>query len=234
MVFELSKEKEKNLVLMFTIVNRGAGEKVADLLRKEGVTVNLFTYGRGTASSEILEYLGLADTRREIVLSTMPYGVSKRLIKDINEKFRLVKPGKGIAFTIPISSICGKNSARLVEGLAEYGDDVSMDKTDYELIFIITNKGYADDVMASARSAKATGGTAIHAKGMGAKQAEKFFGITIQPEKEVILILAHMDVKNDIMRAVVAKHGVSKEAGSVVFSVPVSGVEGLPVGFVEE
>ncbi|HIT91021.1 MAG TPA: P-II family nitrogen regulator [Candidatus Merdenecus merdavium] len=228
MVLDLSKGAA--LVLMITIVDRGTGDKVVELLKAEGAEVNLLTYARGTASSEIMEYLGLADTEREIVFTPIGLGTSKKVIKKIRERFRLEKPGKGIIFTIPISSICGKLSAKLLYE-TDQGDEISMEKTDFELIIVITTRGYADDVMSAARGAKATGGTVIHARGMGHKAAEKFFGITVQPEKELLFILTQNNIKKDIMKAIVSKYGMNTEAKSVVFSLPVSDVDGLPEGF---
>ena len=57
----------------------------------------------------------------------------------------------------------------------------------HDLILTIVERGYADDVMDAAKAAGARGGTILHARGTGSKEAEKFFGIIVQPEKELIL-----------------------------------------------
>ena len=98
---------------------------------------------------------------------------------------------------------------------------------EYELIYVILNEGYSDEVMDAARPAGATGGTVISAKGTGIKQAEKFQGLTLANEKEIILIVAKSSVKADIMRAIIEKAGLQTKAGAICFSLPVSQIEGL-------
>jgi hypothetical protein len=81
--------------------------------------------------------------------------------------------------------------------------------------------------MEAARAAKATGGTVFHARRVGLKEAETFFGVTIQPEKEVVMILAKRSYKQEIMQSITAKSGLQTEAKTVVFSLPVNDVIGL-------
>ena len=103
----------------------------------------------------------------------------------------------------------------------------------YDLIVTVANRGFTDEIMEAARSAKAAGGTALHARRVGVKEAESFFGVTIQPEKEVILILTPSENRQDIMRAVTERWGLSSKAKAVVFSLPVIdavGVQGGPSG----
>ena len=100
-------------------------------------------------------------------------------------------------------------------------------KFQHELIVAVANRGFAEEVMDAAKSAKAVGGTVVHARGTGIKEAEKFFGITIQPEKELILIVAPSKHRQGIMEAIATKAGLKTEAKSIVFSLPVTGVAGL-------
>lgn len=72
----------------------------------------------------------------------------------------------------------------------------------HELILTIINRGYADLVMDAAKNAGASGGTIVHARGTGIHEAEKFFGIIVQPEKEIVLILTEREKKNEIMTAI--------------------------------
>ena len=55
----------------------------------------------------------------------------------------------------------------------------------FDLIITVVNRGFTDDVMHAAKSAGATGGTIMHARGTGIHEAERFFGVSIQPEKEL-------------------------------------------------
>ena len=79
----------------------------------------------------------------------------------------------------------------------------------------------------AARSAGAPGGTVLHAKGTGAGYAEKFFGVSLAEEKDVVLIAAKAGNKAAIMQAVAEKAGPDMPAGAIAFSLPVSAVAGL-------
>ena len=61
--------------------------------------------------------------------------------------------------------------------------------TKYEVVFCVVNGGFSETVMDSARAAGARGGTVLTATGTANPQAEKFFGITVQPNKEIVMIL---------------------------------------------
>ena len=82
----------------------------------------------------------------------------------------------------------------------------------YRLIVSIVNRGFETAAMDAARSAGATGGTFLNARGAGAREAEKAFGIEVQPEKEIVLILSPEDKCADIMRAVVERRGSTPRA----------------------
>ena len=98
---------------------------------------------------------------------------------------------------------------------------------DHELIYTIINEGHSDMVMAAARPAGATGGTVISGKGTGIRKSEKFMGISLADEKDVVMIVAPADKKAAIMRAIIEKAGVNTPAGALCFSLPVSQVVGL-------
>lgn len=98
---------------------------------------------------------------------------------------------------------------------------------DYELIYVIMNEGCSDLVMAAARPAGATGGTVLTGKGTGAKEAERFLGLSLANEKDVVLILARSEDKAAIMRAIVEQAGPGTPAAAICFSLPVSQVAGL-------
>lgn len=107
----------------------------------------------------------------------------------------------------------------MVEKLNEYKD--------FDLIITIVNRGFDDVVMEAARGAGATGGTVLHARGAGVHEAEKFFGISIQPEKDVILILAERGIKKEIMHAIRNEVGLNKEGRGLSFAIPVEDVCGI-------
>ena len=99
-------------------------------------------------------------------------------------------------------------------------------QSNQELIVAIYEKGYTDLVMDAAREAGAAGGTTIRAKGTGAG-AEKFFGISLAEEKEIVLIVASNSNKKEIMKAIMQKAGIESKAHALVFSLPVTDTAGF-------
>ena len=98
---------------------------------------------------------------------------------------------------------------------------------EYEVILVIVNAGFADDVMSAARECGAKGGTVINARGTAKEEAEKAYGIVIAPEKEIVLILVDKDVKEPILHAVYKKVGLNTPGQGIAFSLPVDDVIGL-------
>lgn len=95
------------------------------------------------------------------------------------------------------------------------------------LIVAVANEGRTDTVMNAARAAGAADGTVIHGKGTASEEAAHFFNISIASEKEMIFIVSKKEQKAQIMRSVLEKAGPGTEAGTVLFSLPVTSVEGF-------
>ena len=95
------------------------------------------------------------------------------------------------------------------------------------LIVAVANEGRTDTVMNAARAAGAAGGTVIHGKGTASEEAAHFFNISIASEKEMIFIVSKKEQKSQIMRSVLEKAGPGTEARAVLFSLPVTSVEGF-------
>lgn len=96
-----------------------------------------------------------------------------------------------------------------------------------ELIMCIVNNGFSDSVMDAARKAGARGGTKINARGTANPDAEATFGITIHPEKELVLIIADEDIRDGILHAIYQKVGLNSPAQGIAFSLPVDETVGL-------
>ena len=100
-------------------------------------------------------------------------------------------------------------------------------KFQHEAIFCIVNSGYSEVVMEAAKKLGASGGTVINARGTAPKDAESIFGITIQPEKEIVMILVPTKIKDDVMHALYKEVGLDTAGQGIAFSVPVDNVVGL-------
>ncbi|MBE6153940.1 MAG: hypothetical protein E7166_06940 [Firmicutes bacterium] len=97
----------KKLKLLVTIVDRSKALFYTDLIEQFEVNMQTVVYGKGTAASEMLSYLGLAEIEKAVILSFVKEDNVKEILETLNEKFQKVKNGKGIAYTIPLKSIIG-------------------------------------------------------------------------------------------------------------------------------
>jgi hypothetical protein len=162
------------LEFVMAVLPRGGGEKSARFFSERGALLTVMTLGRGTASRRLLDYLGLEEKFRDVLFCVMPRDAARAALEVLCGEMDLAEPGHGIAFTVPLGA-AGRARA---EGCGmEFG---------YDLVLAVVNQGYADEAMEAARQVGATGGTIVHARGVGMKQAEKFFGVSVQAEKEML------------------------------------------------
>lgn len=97
----------KKLKLLVTIVNRSKALYFTDLLEQFEINMQMVVYGHGTANSEMLSYLGLAESDKAVIISCIREDNIKKAKEVLAEKFEKIKDGKGVAFTIPLKSIIG-------------------------------------------------------------------------------------------------------------------------------
>lgn len=97
----------------------------------------------------------------------------------------------------------------------------------YEMILCVVNAGFSDEVMDAAREAGARGGTIMHARGTANKEAEAFFHITIQPDKDVVMLLVPASIKDSVLHAIYQSAGLKSEGQGIAFSLPVNKAVGL-------
>ena len=100
-------------------------------------------------------------------------------------------------------------------------------KNRFEVIYAIVNNGFADAAMAAAKEAGAKGGTIMRARGSSNIGVDKKYGLTITPEKEVLIIVAKVDIKDAIMDAIYKSVIKENNDKGIVFSLPVSDTVGL-------
>lgn len=215
-------------VLMITIVDRGKGDSISEIFASHSVYYNLLTLGYGTASKKILSFFGFDETEKDVIFSYMSYDRSRTLLKELDEVF--VRKGfrQGVSFTVSMDAVA---DAGCQMGLCGKGENTQggafMDNYQHDLIVAITTLGYIDEVMEVAKACGATGGTVLRARGVGAKDAEKFFGITVQPEKDMIFIVVKKELRTEMMKAIADQKGPHTDAKTVLFSLPVNGVAGM-------
>ena len=100
-----------------------------------------------------------------------------------------------------------------------------MDK--FVTILCIVNDGFSTEVMDAAKKCGARGGTVLHGRGTASKDAEKIFNISIQPEKEVVVILVNEKIKKNVLNELYNSVGSNTPAQGFVFALPVDEVAGI-------
>ena len=218
-----------SLYLMTTIVDRKVARKYVDLYEENNLHVMYLSLGFGTASNDILDYLGLESTEKAVAFSVLEEDSWKTIKRELEKKLKIDAPGGGIAFTIPLSSIGGKKTLQFLLESQDYRkeEESTLQNTMHELIVVIAEQGYTELIMDAARAAGAYGGTVIHAKGTGMEAADKFMGVSLAAEKEMVFIVTKTEQKKDIMKAIMEHAGLNSKAKAITFSLPVTDTAGL-------
>jgi len=224
------KSAYRMLLLIATpkLVNKGA-----ELFREEDVPIQHVFHAQGTASSEIMDMLGLGGIEKNILMSMMTKPFADKMLKKLQKKLHLGMPNSGIAFTIPMSG----GSAQIVKlmetlqseeanPLSER-DETDMAESEYSMIMAIVNQGFSEEVMDAAKPVGATGGTVFHSRRVGNVDKMKFWGISVQQEREIVLVLARKADKLNIMQAIGKQCGINSKAQGIVLSLPVDGTAGM-------
>lgn len=216
-----------DISLVITIHDRIELYDLMMFYERKNVAPVITMLGRGTATQNQLSILGLEPVQKALIAGVISGKEMPEFFKEAKKEFMIDIPGNGIMMTVPLKSVSGGRTLAYMTNQREMNKEVPSMEFNYELIVIIANSGHIDDVMDVARTAGADGGTVIHAKGTGAKYSDRFFGVSLADEKEVIFIAETKAKKAAIMKAVAEKMGPATPAGAICFSLPVSEIAGL-------
>jgi len=214
----------RRIRLLCAIVERGQGSALIARMRTLGLGYQLRFIGHGTASSEMLDILGLGSTEKDIVLSFGTEDAVAKAVRDFSESLSS-QSYRGIMMLASPSALSRLTAAVLNMHTSENSegkDTVSMkNEHQHSLILIAVNQGYTDQVMQTARRAGATGGTVIRARLADAESESQFHGIALQEEREIVAILAPDSIRDQLMNDVNAAWGARTEAQGILCAVPV-------------
>ena len=212
--------------LLITIADKDKIDRIMKLFKRHKVTYSCSINGVGTASSSLLSYFGLDEVKKSVVLTVIPIPLENKIFYDLHNKLELYRPGNGICFSISITS-ASRYLSNIYKDINNKEDYSMVNDREYELVVLIVSEGYASTAMDAAKRVGAGGGTLINGIGLGTKEATKFLGITIEPEKDVVLIITPKDEKKKVMEEITTAVGLSQEGRGVLFSLPVDHVVGL-------
>ena len=100
--------------MLVTVVDKSKSIFYVDLLEQFEVNVQMVLYGRGTANSQMLDLLGINEIDKAVIFSFIREDKIKDAMETLSEKFKTVKNGKGIAYTIALDSIIGVSMYQLL------------------------------------------------------------------------------------------------------------------------
>ena len=191
-----------NSYTLIAIVKKGEASLLMKVARAAGAPGGSIIQARGTANNAILAALGLGDSKKEVLLSV----IGKENKDDILTSVKGIK----------VSGV-----ALLLDCMRGFDQEEEMQDVKYEMIEVICQDGYSEDIMAVARKAGAKGGTVISARGTSTEQDVKFFGIPLVPEKERLMIVIEKQRSESVKKAIADMEILKKKGMGIMFSIPV-------------
>ncbi len=218
--------------ILVLITTPKLAKKATKLFTDGAIPMHYKLHVMGTASSEMMDILGLGSIDKTLLISVLPKRFADEMLRKLRKALKIGTPDSGIAFTIPIS---GANNyiVRMLSQLSEETakamerKEETMAQLKHVVIASIVNQGYSEEVMNAARAAGASGGSILHSRRVGNEKATEFWGLSVQEEKEIILIIANAENKLAIMQAISDACGIRSDAKGIVVSLPIDAVIGL-------
>ena len=210
--------------VILSIVERGQGAAMLKLYRKRQVPIHIQCAGKGTATSEIMDILGLGSSEKDVLLSFAAASAAKKLLHDLDNELRGHTGGAGIVVSIPVSglnSLVANLAAYPAESLKEKEEGNDMERSEDSLILVVCARGCTDDVMTTAKAHGARGGTVIKGRLSGRKELEQAYEVELKAEREIVAIVVPTSLRGPIMEAINAEHGLRSEAQAALCSLPI-------------
>lgn len=228
-----NQEKNLSFQLLVLITNPKLADKATKIFRKSTLPVQYRLNAEGTASSEIMDMLGLGSIDKCILMSAVPRQLGNAMLSRLRFELHLGAVNSGIAFTVSLNGLNKLLLRMLVKSeeestlhnIRKVGNIMS--DTKYVLIVATVNIGFSGDVMDAAKAAGASGGTVIHSRWIGNEEVAASWGLSMQEEKEIVLILSETEKKVEIMSGISEKCGMRSEAKGLVMALPIDAVMGL-------
>lgn len=213
----MKNQRPERLLLIASIIERGRGGKLIKLYRTRQVFAHIRCEGSGTATSEILDILGIGSSEKDIVLSLAPASTARSLLAALDDELRGQVPGRGIAFTLPLEAVSNLAAAVIAARTKTEKEVGPMEQTQKSSLILVTvNQGFTDAVMDTAKKAGARGGTIVRGRWVGGEDFAGLQGLSRQEEKEILAIVVPREKRNGVLEAINRRHGLQTEAGAMV------------------
>lgn len=214
---------EKNLTLFSAILDSGKGSEAINLANELGALGKILFIGRGIVSDELLNALGITTNKKELLFAVTEEAMEGKFFEQFTHEFNLDYPNQGIGFSMPVDYFYETDGPEYVSELFQKGEG----NMGYEAIFTIVNKSAIDDVIDAAEEAGATGGTVFHGRGLGKKEKFRLFNFEIEPEKEMLMMLAPAEKIEYIVEHMKQKLDIEQHGRGIIFTMNVNKAVGL-------
>lgn len=224
------KTRRKNQVkLLVSILNKEDQTKLTDAVESVAIPMHFAGIGHGTARSNHRSYFGIDDVEKRVTFSLIPSNLETQILAAVNRELKLYLFGKGIAFTMPLSTISSiVEEPILAAAEKEKTQQTKKEKkTMHELVIAVVNEKYSDVALEAARSAGATGATMFHTRSTDNAKIEQAMGTAIPEETDTLFFLTTSEYKLKIMEAIRDTAGLKTEGSAVIFSMPVDEIIGI-------
>lgn len=218
--------------LLVLITNPKPSITASDMFLEHNIPIHYNISAIGTASNEMADILNLGSSEKRLMLSFLSKHTADDIIIKLYHRLHLGAVNGGIAFTLPLNAMT-KHANRIMDDVEQKNEknyrkgEVIMTDTKYSMITVMVEMGYSEEVMKAARGAGARGGTVIHSRGVENSEASAVWGISLQEEKEIVIIVAPEDKKTGIMKAISDSCGMNSDAKGLVMSLPIDHVIGV-------
>ncbi|MBR5308708.1 MAG: hypothetical protein IKU43_08045 [Clostridia bacterium] len=227
---------ENNTIMSFRVLILVTTPKLSELateyFKRKDLPIHYKLNAVGTAPSDILDILGIGTSEKSVILCMVRKDIADVILRELYVELMFGVPGNGIAFTLPLGA-ANKKLMNMMNGMSDDNfksdgkEELIMSEIKRVMIAAVINPGFSEEVMKAAKGAGARGGTVIHGRGVTDDEAVNLWGLGLQEEKEIVMIVTETENKLAIMNAISESCGVNTDAQGFVVSLPIDTVIGI-------
>lgn len=206
--------------VMTLIISEHQANHFIDIIKEKSLYDGIVFLAKGTVKNSFLNLIGLKNQKMRLIDVLIESENSKEIMDYTAEKLKLNESNHGIAY------LTSRRMLKDEKGESNASNTIG-EKTMFKKITVIVNRGMADDVMDIARESGARGGTILHGKGTGTKNAAKLFGMEVEPEKELVLIIVPTEIEEKVVKNLYDNLEMQNSGNGILFVEDITDVRGI-------
>lgn len=210
--------------VMTLILSESQCNRFTEIAKEKHICRGIILQGRGTLQHHALGFLGIRSQKRVVIDILIDRDKKAEILDFVVDRLDLSKPGHGISYTTNVRISGNDEESSIHDTTQKSGvEEESM----FQKLTVIVDRGTADDVMDVARKNGANGGTILHGRGTGSDCTVKLFGMDIEQEKELIIILVPNAIADKIKDSLERELELGVRGKGILFAEPVLDVRGV-------